>query len=525
MQILTAAEMKAADERTVSEYGVAVGTLMQNAGGAVARFIQRHYADAAKIVVLCGKGNNGGDGLVAARILRQQGRDVSVILLAKRTELQGAAADALRECGDDVVAAPHDASLNAPEVRALLEQAALLVDAITGTGFKPPLRGTAVALREKAAKLRAPVIAVDLPSGWDADSMEAHVDGAFRADAVVTFTAPKFAHIFGMLTDGPIVLSQIGSPAAAVRSDARLHWAGASKAVTERPRDKDSNKGQFGNVLVVAGSWGKAGAAAMASMAALRAGAGLVTAAVPASILDTVAGFMAELMTIPLEETDNHTISAVNRGEKLDKLLEKRTVAAIGPGITTEEDAAEFARQLAVRATVPLVIDADALAAFHGRSEVLRGRKAFTVMTPHPGEMARLIGKTVKEVQTDRLNIAREYAMQSGVTLVLKGWRTLIAHADGRVAINTTGNAGMAKGGSGDILTGILAAMLGQFPDEPEQAVEAGVFLHGLAGDFAVLGQDEHTLCATDTVSHLWRAFRARVEDEAGFTWLQGLAR
>jgi len=393
-----------------------------------------------------------------------------------------------------------------------------------GTGFKPPLRGVAAALRDRLAGLKVPVVAVDLPSGWDADSVEAHVEGAFRADAVVTFTAPKLAHTFGMLTAGPIVVAQIGSPVEAIESAGGLHWTGSAKALAEKRRDPDSNKGQFGNVLMVAGSVGKAGAAAMCSMAALRAGAGLVTAAVPASILNTVARAMAELMTIPLAETAHGTISSENMGTKLDHLLEKRGAVGIGPGISTDAAALDFVRQLVTRFHGAVVIDADALAAFEKNGDVLRSRKGFAVMTPHPGEMARLLGKTVKEVQADRVNIARDFAQKHGVTLVLKGWRTLVAHRDGRVAVNTTGNPGMAKGGSGDILTGILAGMLGQFPDKPEEAVEAGVFLHGLAGDFAVLEQDEHTLCATDTVAHLWRAFRARVEDEDGFTWLQGLA-
>lgn len=511
MRILTAAEMVEVDRRTVVEFGVPVDSLMENAGGAVARFVLRHYEGARRIVVFCGKGNNGGDGLVAARILRERGRDVAVLLL-------GAAG------GRDGIVVVEEGELDGPEVRRLVEEAELFVDAVVGTGFKPPLRGAAVALRDKIAGLKTPVVAVDLPSGWDADSMKARVEGAFRADAVVTFTAPKLAHVFGMMTEGPIVVAQIGSPAEAVASESGLYWTGSAKALTEKRRDPDSNKGQFGNVSMVAGSVGKAGAAAMCSMAALRAGAGLVTAAVPAGILNTVARSMAELMTVPLAETAHGTISSENMGAKLDHLLEKRGAVGIGPGISTDAAALDFARQLVTRFHGPVVIDADALAAFENKRELLRSRKGFTVMTPHPGEMARLIGKSVKEVQADRLNIARDFARKNGVTLVLKGWRTLVAHPDGRVAVNTTGNPGMAKGGSGDILTGILAGMLGQYPDRPEEAMEAGVFLHGLAADFAVLEQDEHTLCATDTVAHLWRAFRARVEDADGFTWLQGLA-
>lgn len=520
MQILTAAEMRTTDQRTANEFGVTLDALMGNAGYAVARFILRQYESATKIVVLCGKGNNGGDGMVAARILRDQGRDVTVVLLNGRDVMSREAVAAL---GEDVLIEPDETHLELPAVKKLFEQADLFVDAVLGASFSPPLRGIAVAVRERLAALKTPVVAIDLPSGWDPDSIASHSADAFRADAVVTFTAPKLAHVFGMLTDGPIVVAQIGSPEEAVRSTSGLHWTGAAKKIAEVPRDRDGNKGKFGHVLIVGGSWGKAGAPAMSSMAALRAGAGLVTAAVPASTLNTVAGFMAEVMTIPLEETAHRTISSANIGT-LDRLLDKRTAIAIGPGMSPDPEAAEYARQLVTRSRVPVVIDADALAAFEGRSDLLKARDGFVAMTPHPGEMARLIGKTVKEVQDDRLNIARNFAQQNGVTLVLKGWRTLVAHADGRVAVNTTGNPGMAKGGSGDILTGILVAMLAQFPDRPQEAVEAGIFLHGLAADYALLDQDEHTLCATDTVSHLWRAFHARVEDEDGFTWLQGLA-
>lgn len=521
MQILTAAEMKATDRRTATEFSVPLDELMENAGQAVARFILRHYEAANKIVVLCGKGNNGGDGMVAARVLRDQGREVRAILLGSRG---GMSREAVAALGEDVLLEPDEQHLEMPEVKILFEEADLFVDAVFGTGFKPPLSGIAAAVQKRLKDLSTPVVAIDLPSGWDANATVANVDGAFRADAVVTFTAAKMAHVFGMMTSGPIVVAQIGSPTEAVQSTSEIYWTGSSKALTEKPRDKAGNKGKFGHALIVAGSWGKAGAAAMASMAALRAGAGLVTAAVPNSILGTVASFMAELMTTPLEETTNGTISAANLGEKLDLLLEKRTAIAVGPGMSQEAEAVEYVRQLVARAQVPLVIDADALAAFRPHTELLKSKTSFVVMTPHPGEMARLIGKTVKDVEADRLTTAREFAQRNGVTLVLKGWRTLVAHADGRVAVNTTGNPGMAKGGSGDILTGILVAMLAQFPDRPQEAVEAGVFLHGLAADFAVLEQDEHTLCATDSVSHLWRAFRARVEDEDGFTWLQGLA-
>jgi ADP-dependent NAD(P)H-hydrate dehydratase / NAD(P)H-hydrate epimerase len=428
------------------------------------------------------------------------------------------------------------------ELGDVLGDAELLVDAVVGTGFKPPLRGLAVVLREIVEGLSVPVVAVDLPSGWDADSMEQEMDGAYRADAVVTFTAPKMAHVFGHLTRGtfgPVVVAGIGSPEGAIASAAGLTWTGASKVVAERPRGVNANKGKFGHVLVVGGSWGKAGAPAMASLAAMRAGAGLVTAAVPQSIVNTVAGVAPELMVAPLMEGgrplgDAHTSESIYgapgslamanlEGPRFEALMKGIKVLAVGPGLGTEGDASEFARRLVAQTAVPVVIDADALNAFAGKTELLSGEGRVMVLTPHPGEMGRLAGLTVKEVEADRVGLARRFAAEHKVTLVLKGWRTLVAHPDGSIAVNTTGNPSMAKGGSGDILTGIVAAMLAQFPEDVARAVEAAVYLHGLAGDFAAHAMDEHTVLATDTVIHLSDAFRYRVTDADGLVWLCGL--
>jgi NAD(P)H-hydrate epimerase len=366
---------------------------------------------------------------------------------------------------------------------------------------------------------------VDLPSGWDADSRDYRADGAFRASAVVTFTAPKLAHMFGDLTGsatGPIVVAPIGSPDEAVESGTNLTWAGGSKTLTEQPRTADSNKGLYGHVLIAAGGRGKSGAPAMASLAALRAGAGLVTAAVPESILASVAAITPELMTVPLKEGAAGEIDKANlEPDPFRKLTERATVIAMGPGMGPEPE--EFVLGVMERTTVPLVLDADALNIIARHPDKLNGRDRTVVMTPHPGEMARLAGINTKEVQANREPLAREFAHKHNVTVVLKGWRTLIAHPDGRIAINTTGNPGMAKGGSGDILTGIVAALLAQYPEHPGQAVEAAVYLHGLAADFALREQDEHTLLATDTIGHLFRAFHFRSWDEAGYVWLEGL--
>ena len=553
MKILTADEMSAADQRSV-ESGVPVATLMGNAGAAVARFCRRRFAGHGLVVALCGKGNNGGDGFVAARHLAQSGRAVRVVLLGSANDIKGEAARAAYEALQGQAAVEIREIAGEAELRAALDGAALVLDAVVGTGFKPPLRGLPAAAREALAGVTAPVVAVDLPSGWDADSTEQSAGEAggaggkgetFRADAVVTFAAPKPAHVFGHLTPGrtfgPVVVADIGTPVDALASGQKLHWAGSAKAIAETPRGINGNKGKFGHVLLIGGSFGKAGAPSMASLAALRTGAGLVTAAVPRDIEATVALITPELMLAPLGSGSKGGGQAADGGlplelleaEPLAKLLKGITVVGIGPGLGQEGTTPEFVRQFVEKVALPMVIDADALNALAGRTQMLqkavqaaqeKGSPRTIVLTPHPGEMARLMGMTVKEVEADRVGHARRFAAEHGVTLVLKGWRTLIAHPDGSIAVNTTGNPAMAKGGSGDILTGIVAAMLAQFPQDVPRAVEAAVFLHGLGGDFATLAQDEHTVLATDTVTHLFRAFRARVVDADGFTWITGAA-
>jgi ADP-dependent NAD(P)H-hydrate dehydratase / NAD(P)H-hydrate epimerase len=534
MKILRAEEMRRTDRVTVEEHGVASFALMEAAGGAVARFLLREYAACMRIVVFCGKGNNGGDGFIAARALELAGRQVRVFLLGDPGDMKGdarAAFEAWAENGSRQPELLSDAeALRGANFREAIERAELFVDAVVGTGFQPPLRGVAATLRDVVNDRQTPVVAVDLPSGWDADSREFAAEGAFRADAVVTFTAPKLAHVCGNLTGsayGPIVVAPIGSPAAAVQSQLRLSWAGAAKRIVEQPRTADANKGLYGHVLLVGGAFGKAGAPSMAALAALRAGAGLVTAAVPETILEAVAGVTPELMTLPLAQGAQGELTAANlEKEQLEAMVSRKTVLAIGPGLGEAPATEDFVLGLIERTDLPLVLDADALNILAKHEEQLRrcgqsGRAV--VLTPHPGEMARLAGISTREVQANREELARSFAQEYQVTLVLKGWRTLIAHPDGSVAINTTGNPGMAKGGSGDILTGIVAACLAQHPKQVREAAEAAVYLHGLAADFAVREQDEHTLLATDTVSYLHRAFRFRAEDEAGYIWLEGL--
>ena len=536
MKVLTATEMGAADKRT-AEGGVPVQELMEGAGECVARFCLRRYPEAARVMVLCGKGNNGGDGFTAARLLAGEGVGVRVLLVGERMGVKGEAAEALRrleEATDEGVVEEITDGASGDELEELLGEADLLVDAVFGTGFKGPMRaGAAVTLRDAVGRVKVPVVAVDLPSGWDADSYEETVEGCYRADAVVTFTAPKVAHCFGHLTAdvfGPVVVGEIGSPEVAVQSELGITWTGVSKAVTEEARPINSNKGKFGHVLVVGGSYGTAGAPSMASLACMRGGAGLVTAAVPREIVSLVGGIAPELMVRGLETGEDGSASLKNL-DRLDELLKGIKVIALGPGLSTKGQASEFARELIAKASagegkglLPMVVDADGLNAFDAeKAEDLEGQGRTLVITPHPGEMARLLGVTVKDVEADRIGIARKFATEHSLTLVLKGWRTLVAHPDGRIAVNTTGNPALAKGGSGDILTGIVAAMLAQHPEQVAEAVEAAVYLHGLAADIVAQEMEEKTVLATDVVNHLSDAFRYRVKDEDGLTWICGL--
>ncbi len=504
----------------------------------MARFVAAEFPNARKIVVLCGKGNNGGDGMMAAAALADAGRKPQVLLLGRRDELDGDPLIMFRKSQPRVplTELAAEADLHEAAVANLFAEADLIVDAIVGTGFKPPLRGVAATLRDLIEPMPTPVVAIDIPSGWDADSMQYAEATAMRADAVVTFTAPKLAHAFGNLTGSatkPIVIAGIGSPDDAIVSTGNLHWTGDSKRITERPREADDNKGRHGHVLLFAGSHGKAGAPSMASLAALRAGAGLVTAAIPASILNTVALIAPELMTVPLPEDAHGELETNFFGEPLRALLKKKTVIAVGPGLGESKEASSLVFALLEQADAPLVLDADALNLLAKDMGKLRDRPRFSpegqsrpvVFTPHPGEMARLAGMSIPEVQGDRLGLARRFAAEYGVTLVLKGWRTLVAHPDGTVAVNTTGNPGLAKGGSGDMLTGLVAAMMAQYPGDLQQAVEAAVYLHGLAADIAVRAQDEHTLLVTDVIASLWQAYRYRAGDKNGYVWWEGMPR
>jgi NAD(P)H-hydrate epimerase len=575
MKIVTAEEMRAIDRATTEKHGVPSLTLMENAGSTVAEFAQKHF-DFDSVCAVCGKGNNGGDGFVAARKLHETGKKVSVVVLAKGPdELRGDAAEMFKKLSVPALWVAEDKDLSKPEIEQALKSD-LILDAILGTGFKPPLKGLAEKAIIRINKAAGWVLAVDLPSGVDADANENAFDYSsfVHADAIVSFTAPKSALVFADLTDGPIAVANIGSPVKLVAQHASLGQDVVTSADVQAlawRRRPDAHKGDFGHVLVIGGSVGKSGAPAMAGLAALRTGAGLVTVASPKSVQMAVAASAPELMTELLEETADGTVSILALARR-EQLLKGKTVVALGPGLSQNEETAEFIRDFVSICTTSLVIDADGINAFAGHGEEIQPDAddySFRVLTPHPGEMSRLIGSPVPVIQANRVAAARRAAELTRACVVLKGHRTVIASPHGHVWINLTGNPGMAKGGSGDVLTGIVAAVLAQRPmqgvsvgwrpgDDPEGkkikdlvkkadpemaniaaekiaakvgeardlmaalGVARAVYLHGLAGDLAASLYGQQSMIATDIINCLGEAFAVCEEESySKFAYLQ----
>lgn len=520
--------MREIDRVTTEKFGVPSLTLMENAGTAVTRFVVAKYPRCHRFTIVCGKGNNGGDGFVVARKLGNEGKRVVVILLCDPAELKGDAAEMFRQMKLDPVVVTTSEQLKAEPV-SIAMTADVIIDAILGTGFRPPVSGLYAEAIARINAAKKPVVAVDIPSGAEADATTPlkateGLNGAptttppsllCRADHVVTFTAARPAHVFGNLTRGETVVAPIGSPEEAIRSELNLEVITARDFPTFlADRDLEGHKGTYGHALVVGGSFGKCGAAAMAGLAALRSGAGLSTIATPKSVLNTVAGFAPEIMTEPLAETEAGTIapSSFEYG-RMDAVIKGMDVVALGPGIGRNSATVQFVRTFVEKYTMPMVIDADGLNAFDGCAEQLNGSGRPLVLTPHPGEMSRLTGLSTSDVQKDRIDVAREFAKTHQCILVLKGHRTLVALPDGAIWVNTTGNPGMASGGSGDVLTGMIAGLMAQahsMKDEDRwmRAVIAAVYLHGLAGDVAREKMGEQAMIAGDLILSLPEAFK-----------------
>jgi NAD(P)H-hydrate epimerase len=507
MRVLNTQQMREADRRTSDEIGIPSIVLMENAGRQAVAAMEAAFEGLpnSRVGVLCGRGNNGGDGFVVARTLVQRGIDTIVFLLGRVSEVRGDARinlEVLGRIGLTVVEITdaQEWELHFTEV----SECDLLVDALLGTGFHGQLTGLLETVVADVNDLAVPVVAIDLPTGLSADSHETGGD-AIVASMTVTLAAPKIPLVLPPADRhaGDLVIADIGIPLPLLDE---IEGPYVELLTRERMKElvavraPESHKGDFGRVLIVAGSMGKTGAAHLAAIGALRCGAGLVTVAAPKSCVPVIASMAAEYMTIPLEETVEGAIDFA----ALDRVLDfKADVIAVGPGIGTAPSTAAFVQGLAERAGVPLVLDADALNAFSGDPDRLVARDGVEmVVTPHPGEMARLLNRTIEDVQRDRLEIARNFAAAHRLHVILKGHRTIIAGPENRAFINLTGNAGMATGGTGDVLTGMVAAWFAQLLD-PEAACKIAVYLHGSAGDLAESEEGEVSLIANDLVSHI----------------------
>jgi ADP-dependent NAD(P)H-hydrate dehydratase / NAD(P)H-hydrate epimerase len=520
MKILTAAQMREVDRLTTVQYLLPGLLLMENAAARTVEAVEKNFGSVAgkQALVICGKGNNGGDGAAIARLLHTKNCSVRMLLLGRVEETKSNARinfDTAR------LLAQHSADFELVEIEsaeqfdreARAQPYQLFFDAILGTGLSRPAAG----LFEQAINYLngcKPVIAVDIPSGLDSDSFD-FIGTAVRADLTVTFTAPKIASLLPPVCEncGELVIASIGSP------DTLINACGSNLNLVERPmiekwltssrRTSFAHKGDAGKVLIIAGSRGKTGAACLAGAASMRAGAGLVTIATALSAQPAVASqALVECMTEPLAETASGTVSfdAVNRALAF---AAERDVVALGPGLgSSEQSTINFVREMITQRERPMVVDADGLNALVGWAENLQGSAALPlILTPHGGEMARLVGKSAREVVENRLEIAKAFATRHQVILVLKGSRTLIAAPDGEVYVNPTGNAGMATGGSGDVLTGMIAGLLAQKPNDATGATIAAVYLHGLAGDIAASQLGTRAMIASDITAHLSNAF------------------
>jgi hydroxyethylthiazole kinase-like uncharacterized protein yjeF len=533
MKILSAAEMREVDRLTTERFGIPGLALMDNAGKSVADFMNARFRnlDRRRIVILCGKGNNGGDGFVAARHLAALGVKSSVILVVGQDEMRGDAAanrERWRKSGGELHMIRTSADWQT--VKASVLSSDIIVDALLGTGIRGPVEGLLQQVIQDVNQ-RTPdkiVVAVDIPSGLPADAGDGAGSSSIAKDAgsassivianhTVTFTAPKLGMFLGNASEfvGQLSVREIGSPPEFIEEVGKgnLRWLEPREfAAFAVPRKPDGNKGNYGHALIVAGSVGKSGAAVMASWAALRVGAGLVTAAIPEPVLPMVAAPNPEVMTEPLPSTDTGSISLnALQYDRFDEIAKGKSVLAIGPGLSTHTETVQFVRNVVGKyLDVPIVLDADGLNAFAGRAQELKAVRKMLVVTPHPGEMARLTGSSTKEIQSRRLEVARKAAADWNAIVVLKGNQTVIAVPDGNAWINSTGNPGMATGGTGDVLTGMLAGLIAQhFPSLPAAATVCfGVYLHGLAGDVAYANIGEAPLMATDLIRAIPRAYQ-----------------
>ena len=514
MKVVTAQEMRQIDKQTIENIGIPGIVLMETAATAVFRSIQKSYPECRHVEIVIGKGNNGGDGLALARQLAHIGCTVQVVLVSPAERFTGDALTNLqiaRKLGLSIIEV-----LSEPQLKKLdkaLVSCDLIVDAIFGTGLRGGIEGHIKRVIDRINAAECPVMAIDLPSGLNADT--GAIEGAcVRAHRTVTLGLPKRGMLLypGAQTVGELEVADIGFPHGVIESqDIPVNLVQPCRAANWiPPRPTYSHKGTYGRVFVLAGSIGMSGAAVLASQAALRAGAGLITLGIPKSLNPIVETKLSEVMTAPLPETTEGSLSLSAKPRILEFIERTASVVAIGPGLSQHPETAGLIRELAREIDHPMVIDADGLNALAegqtdcspsrpGLDSLLSSQASQTVLTPHPGEMARLTGLSVPDIERDRIGIAQEFVREHGVTLILKGVPTVIAHATGEVWLNSTGNPGMATGGMGDVLTGLIAGLMAQGAPISEAAA-LGVYLHGLAGDIGAEMTGMHGLIAGDVL-------------------------
>ena len=521
MKILTAKQMNEVDRLTDSEFGIPSLLLMENAGANLYRTLEEYFdeLDSQSIAILCGKGNNGGDGIVLARHLVQRKIYPEVYLLSKVEEVSGDARvnlDAYLKSGEIVqqVTDPDEWD----EISKPFGKYHIIVDALLGTGIRKPLTGLYSRVVSTINSTQAFVLSVDIPSGMFSDSLKGGVQ-TVQANATVTFAAPKIAHILNedQETIGELHVAPIGNPQQLLEKEEHyLNLLTREQISSYLPQQHiKSHKGNWGHIVIVSGSRGKSGAAALSAGAALRAGSGLVTLCSPEVIQDVVASFQAEVMTEGLPSTQQGTFAST-AAEPLLEILQGKDAAAIGPGLGREKETIAFVHKVVGQAKVPLVLDADALNAFENKIEKLKNdNDQPLILTPHPGEFSRLTGLPMDEILSQKVELSRQFAQERGVWVVLKSFRTLIAEPDGQVFACPLGNPGMATAGMGDVLTGVLTALVGIYaaqgmraPHEISQAIRVGVYLHSLAGDLGALAVGPQTLTAGDVTAHLGQAYQ-----------------
>ncbi len=533
MRLVTAEGMRQMDRKAVEEYGIPGMVLMENAARGTVQAMRRHFPGLfrQRVGILAGRGNNGGDAFAIARYLLNNKVDCRVYLLGSAQALTGEAAanlEILKRLSIPVREIHSEEDLQ-PE-KAKIASCHLIVDGMLGTGLRGPVQGL---FREVIAwinSLKKPVVAIDIPSGLHADSGQVMGIG-LQASLTVTFGLAKRGLLVqpGRKYCGKLVIVDISLPSRLTEGPEIQDYLieGAQFRSLLAARDPEAYKGIFGHLLVLAGAPGKTGAAAMVCEAALRVGAGLVTLGIPKSLHPIFASKLTEAMTELLPETDEHTMGP-SALEKIRQALAGKTALALGPGISLHPETQKAVSQIVAMTDLPTVVDADGLTALANHLEILPQKDGKIILTPHPGEMARLMATAVSEIQRNRIEVARKFAKDHKVILVLKGASTIVASPQGEIFINSTGNPAMASGGMGDALTGMIGGFLTQgFP--PLEAAQLGVYLHGLAGDFSAFQKGERGVIATDVIAATPRVLQALSTgaeqlDGFHFCWQQEMA-